>query len=233
MKKTISFIALFFTLSSVAVAAYKHQTIASVMIAHSYFVEIQKNIFMPANTTTQQNKNLLALIEKAKKRINNKFGGFTATPIIISSNDMDKLKPYISNSYGATHFTLSNAYIIIGPDGKNLDVISHELVHAEIFKRIGYFKRWFNLPVWFDEGVAMQVDTRKAYNDPLQNIRINSLKYSWQFFRGNQRNNYALAKYEVKKWLKTAGDTAPYELLSNMNNGLSFNKAYSKYKAIK
>ena len=233
MKKIILFTTLFFTLSSVAVAAYKHQTIASVMIAHSDFVEIQKNIFISANTTTQQKKNLLALIEKAKKRINNKFGGFTATPIIISSNDMDKLKPYISNSYGATHFTLSNAYTIIGSDGQNLDVISHELVHAEIFKRIGYFKRWVNLPVWFDEGVAMQVDTRKAYNDPPPNIRINSLKYGWQFFRGNQTSHYALAKNEIKKWLETAGDTAPYELLSNMNNGVSFNNAYSKFKEVK
>ena len=230
MKKILLFIALFFTLSSVAMAAYKHQTIASAMIKHSNFVEIQKNIFVSPNTTSQQKKALLELIASAKKRIKNKFGEFTATPIIISSNDIDKLRYYVSNSYGAAHFTLSNAYIILGPNGQNIDVVSHELVHSEIYTRIGYFNRWLKLPVWFDEGVAMQVDHRKVYNNPPKTIKVKQLKYGWQFFSGNQQNHYAVAKHEVKKWLNASSDTAVYDLLTNIKNGGSFKKAYNNKK---
>jgi hypothetical protein len=228
-KKSLLSISLFFILLSIAVAIYNHQTISSAFIAHSDFIEIQKNIFVSPDTTKKQQALLLTFIKQGKNRIRNKFGSFTANPVIISSTNPDKLKPYTNNHYGVTKITLFSAYIIIGSKGQSLDVISHELLHSELFTRIGFLNRWFKVPIWFDEGIAMQVDSRKGYNKPVKNTPINSLRYGWQFFRGDVQNHYALAKHEVAQWLKNTGDREFYKLLTDINNGHSFSEAYSKF----
>lgn len=229
MKKIFFSIVLFFIISSVVIAAYKHETVASMLIEYSDFVEIGPNVFVSIDTSYEQKQQLLELLHNAKERVEKKFGEVTSLPIVIASYNMEKLSNYVSNTYGATHFTLTNAYIVLGTNGQNIDVVSHELVHAELFHRIGYFDRWFKIPLWFDEGMAMQVDLRERYNEPQINMDISELKYCWQFFRGNDeelRQHYSLAKHEIREWIKNKSDSSFYKLLNDINKGVSFHDAY-------
>jgi hypothetical protein len=45
----------------------------------------------------------------------------------------------------------------------SIDVTAHELLHAEVAQRLGFWTRTVELPVWFDEGVAVQLDWRERY----------------------------------------------------------------------
>lgn len=227
MNKILLSITLFFVLSSIALSAYKHRLIASTLIKHSNYIEIEKDIFVSPETSEIQKKELLRLIQEAKNRINKKFGSYSALPIIISSQNKSKPRPYSNNSYGSTDFTLNKAYIVLGKNGHNLDVVSHELIHAELFQRVGYFNRWLEIPVWFDEGAAMQVDFRKKYMiTPENKESIKKLKTGRQFFAGNLTAHYSLAKYEVETWLKSYGNEAFYKLLNEVKNEKTFEESY-------
>lgn len=43
------------------------------------------------------------------------------------------------------------AIILFGPNGQNLDVMAHELVHAELAHRSSALLRIYKIPSWFDE----------------------------------------------------------------------------------
>ena len=47
----------------------------------------------------------------------------------------------------------------------SIDVTAHELVHAELAQRLGFWTRTVKLPVWFDEGIAVQLDRRADFDD--------------------------------------------------------------------
>ena len=227
MKKTLLTLILFISLSSIAIAAFKHQLIASTLIKHSEFIQIDKDVFVSPDTSKVQQRELIELLQKAKARIINKFGSYTVSPIIIFSNDNKQLKTYSNNNYGNTDFTLNTAYIVVGENGKNIDVVSHELVHAELFHRIGYVNRWLQIPVWFDEGIAMQVDLRAKYANPTNTTTdIKKLKSVNEFYSGDISEHYSLAKFEIKNWLKEHGDEAFYKLLDEIKTGSSFQEAY-------
>ena len=234
MKKIIFFILLFFVVSSVAVSSYNHKVVALKSINHSTFKEIKEGVFVAPETTEKQKIDLLNLLQKAEARIKNKFGAYTASPIIIASHNEVSRQIYSNKSYASAillPFSQSKAYVTIGENVHNLDIISHELLHAEVFHRLGYFNQIFKIPVWFNEGVAMQVDFREKYNSsPIAtNSEIQKLWYGWQFFKGDGEtltNNYSSAKNEIKLWLHNSDKEKLYNFLSKINNGESFDTLY-------
>jgi hypothetical protein len=149
---------------------------------------------------------------------------------------MDSLKWFSSNEYASTHFLPGQSYIVLGPKGHNIDVISHELVHSGIFAQVGYWVRFVHIPVWFDEGAAMQVDFRKRYDlvvEKQNSTVLEGLRYGWQFFNADDvelTNHYAISKAEVKRWLSKAGDGSVQSLLKKVKSGADFDETYRKMR---
>jgi len=108
-------------------------------------------------------------------------------------------------------------------------VLAHELMHAELAERVGYWRRMTQMPTWFDEGVAMQVDFRPRY-DLLKSVtartgEVRKLATAGAFFGGNDGErvrNYAAAKYEVAHWLSDVGRPSLYRRLERLRNGEPF-----------
>lgn len=134
----------------------------------------------------------------------------------------------------AAHMKLGT-YVIISKKGIDLDIISHEISHTELYERIGFYNREFKIPTWFDEGLAMQVDYRNYYSIDSLKKKSNNFEnlpdvkkmnsYS-QFGIGKREEvmlNYSTAKYEVGKWytpekLKT--------FVRKINKGNDFKNSY-------
>ncbi|MDY0037377.1 MAG: hypothetical protein RBS05_15815, partial [Zoogloea oleivorans] len=130
---------------------------------------------------------------------------------------------------GSTQFIGSRACVMVGPKGQSVDVVAHELMHAEIHHRVGYLKRFLQLPTWFDEGVAMQVDYRTRYSLSPQDSQtadyVRGLTTFSSFFKGDEQavvRNYASAKQVVASWLSKVGTTSLYAHLQRLKNGESF-----------
>ena len=236
MKRVSLIAATTLALLSVGLAIYAHDVIACSLVGYSDFEQIGKNIYVATDTSEEDRKQLLSLIGEAKRRVASKYIHLVSTPVIIAARRMDSLKWFSSNEYASTHFLPGQSYIVIGPKGHNTDVISHELVHSGIFEQVGYWVRSVHIPVWFDEGIAMQVDSRKKYDllvEKDNSIALDSLRYSWQFFNGDDvelTNHYAVSKAEVKRWLSKAGDGSVQSLLKKVKSGADFDETYRKIR---
>lgn len=173
--------------------------------------------------------------EAALQRIAATFGIARAQPIVVHLSTSDALRPVSYNSFGSTDFLPGRTCIVLGPDGRNVDVFAHELVHAEIADRLGFWTRWRQLPVWFDEGAAMQVDYRSAFNPrgPVSNadrrgVRMKISSASFFAVSPDQLTvHYATAKQVMADWLSQTGKRAFYGHLSAMQQGEPFHKVWA------
>ena len=125
----------------------------------------------------------------------------------------------------------SRACVMVGPKGQNIDVVAHELMHGELHHRAGYLRRFFQVPTWFDEGVAMQVDYRSRYSlspPEAQNADyVRALTTESSFFVADDEaltRNYASAKTVVASWVTRVGPAALYLRLHRLNNGEPFSE---------
>jgi len=148
---------------SLSIAFLYANFIRCIMIDFSDFKKIEKNIYTENIFTDNENKYIQSLITNAKRRIINKFGKLSSNPTIIIIKDHDTSLKYSTNLYGNTYISPWGNYVVIGSKGHSIDIIAHELLHAEVAKRLGYIIRQFKFPVWLDEGIGMQVDYRKRY----------------------------------------------------------------------
>jgi hypothetical protein len=175
------------------------------------------------------------LTRDARARIESTFGAVESKPILVFFDQPSGLGPFRLNAYGSTQFIGSRACVIVGPKGQNVDIVAHELMHAEIHQRVGYLKRFLQLPAWFDEGVAMQVDYRPRYSlspqDAQKTAYVRDLTTHSTFFKGDDQaltRNYASAKHQVTSWLSKVGSASLYSRLQRMRDGQSFAEAIAE-----
>lgn len=187
----------------------------------------------------------LQLTRDARARIESTFGAVNSKPVLVYFNGRSSagsdgssdgrsgsLGPFKLNSYGSTQFIGSRACILIGPQGQNVDVVAHELMHGELHHRVGYWQRFLQVPTWFDEGLAMQVDFRPRYTlssaGAEEQAYLKNLTTSTSFFVADDKTltrHYALAKRVVADWLHTAGANTLYPRLQRIQDGATFIEA--------
>ena len=168
----------------------------------------------------------------ARSQISATYGTPQSNPNIVFFTSNKGLGPFTLNRYGSTHFLGRRACIFFGPKGQNVDVIAHELMHAELHHRVGAVKRFLEIPTWFDGGVAMQVDHHKEYDlakdnaVPIDDVR--KLDSSSKFYVVDDRaltRNYAMSKAAVDAWLADTGASALYDRLARIKAGETFAEA--------
>ena len=169
------------------------------------------------------------LLLDAKGRIREVFGEPRSKPIVLLFDEASKFGRFRLNEYGSTQFIGARTCVLIGPKGQNVDVISHELMHAETADRIGFLAKFTELPTWFDEGLAMQVDFRPEYDIPagaaVDSKSVRELRSARSFFSSDSENltkNYAFAKMEVASWARRVGYSSVYAQLDRIRQGETF-----------
>jgi len=178
-------------------------------------------------TATGDSKVSSLLTAGARRRIQDAFGTPLARPIIVFWDYPDLLAKLHLNEYASAHFLGTRSCIFIGPEGRSIDVVAHELMHAETFERIGPWARMTQLPTWFDEGLAMQVDYRERYTlrKNADTTFIRNASNPAQFFVANDQyltRNYAAAKIQVAQWVAIIGGSSVYERLARIRSGEPF-----------
>jgi len=154
-------------------------------------------------------KEFYATTQKARERIKQDVWSQASNPeiILLNAKKVFGVLPY--NPYGSTFVLPHKTCILIGPKGNNVDVVAHEMVHADIAEQIGYFK-FLTFPTWINEGIAMQVDRRERYNATAiigEAQQVKSINDS-SFYKGDTRqlvSNYAASKLVLKQWIDKHG----------------------------
>lgn len=205
----------------------------------SSFEKVADNIYVNKNYSGNI-KEAIQLTEEALERDRAFFGELqcTDTTIIIFCDD-DKLLSKLDGDHDTkTSYTKKN-YISVSDEYLNIDIIAHELTHAELHTRLNV-KALKSIPTWFEEGLATQNDYREQYglkawieqtDNGKNTVPLEDMDTGSEFYADpleDRRFRYLNAKHEVSVWMDTHQQKGLLELLDKLNKGEDFDSVYSR-----
>ncbi|WP_422381874.1 hypothetical protein [Marinicellulosiphila megalodicopiae] len=200
----------------------QRHALACEFIEYSNYSEIAPNIFVSSSFNLDQKETLLSTITLGKSRVNTTFGKMISNPKVVITTNESEAADFGSNAYGKALLTPLGQCIVIGHKGQNIDVIAHEYTHAEVHHRVGWLNHFLNVPIWFNEGVALLVDYRNLYlleNIDLSLKDIESVK--------NNRFDFSLASYQASRVLVDSIDKSSlYGNLEKLKQGQDLNSVF-------
>jgi hypothetical protein len=207
------------------------------LVRWSDMQRIAPGVYVDPGMPQTQRDRFLALLAEAETRVAALYGEYSTHPVIIAGHTMMVMEIYGGNSDNRAGKTLSSGaatFVVLGPNGvRDTNILAHELAHAEFFARVGYRNRG-RVPVWFDEGLAVQVDERV----PLETWRLDASggRAAPDFgemggIRHDDWLSYATAKAEVHRWLDQVGQQGLLGLFRELRQGAAFYQAYRDIEA--
>jgi len=215
---------------------FPHET-RSILVDYSSFKK-EGRIYFNAATPHDKIDSLKSLINQASIRIRNFWGQEMSTPKFIYCDNDDDFRKYCVNQFApAVTYLKVGSVIVLSAEAMNTDIIAHELSHAELYERIGFYKFNYKIPSWFKHGLAMQNDYRNYYSDDTLKVKsgnfkdlpdIKSFISDRQFYAGSLQQvmlNYMTANHEIKNW----GTKDKLEkFLKDINSGKTFEEAFEQ-----
>ena len=179
----------------------------------SSFSQTGSNTYIDDALQKDESESLQDLVNQAKMRITNKFGAMQAAPVIIIVDTEKNHRKYglgTDRQSVRAYITPWEKYLVISSGIRDIDLLAHEFLHVELAERLGYLNYKTKLPVWLDEGLALQVDDRKRFQvdtisfDRSEIDRIKTLDRSAFFIGDNDMytRNMRAAKIAVRDLLK-------------------------------
>ena len=169
MKKTILYTVLAFILVLViAAGCYLQFTADGYRVTVPYrssFEEIAENVYINRDYAVSREE-AIRLTDEAKERVEGFFGDLRClddTILVFFDDDRSLQKLGREKETYTVFFPSVKNYIMISAEYLNLDILSHELTHAEMHIRLSE-SALKKLPSWFDEGIAVQNDYREQYS---------------------------------------------------------------------
>lgn len=208
-------------------------------VPYRNFIELQTNVYVDSSYSGDREE-VLAIVKEAKDRVSAFWGGTESFPtIIISDNERTTAK------LGGDHDTQTailfqvHSYLSVSKEYLNADIVAHELTHAELHKRLYDGKlRGKSVPIWFDEGIALQNDFREKYSEDSwlketdngsNIINLDEMDTASEFYAGDsedRRLRYLISRQELKIWIEKNSMEQLIELVNRINSGEDFQELY-------
>ena len=206
----------------------------------SQFELFQQDVYVSIDTPESVRDSLSKYLAKAEERNKKFWRGKEGRAKIIYTHTSALHATYgIASTPATVFYTPFRAIMVVGSDGVNLDVLSHELCHAELYHRLGWWRKQTKIPTWFDEGLAMQLDYRPEYNETAYVTLLDTLSFFpdiktkatpqlfWEGGIEASKQHYILARHEVRRWLRRVKRKGLYDMIDELvENGTSFEELY-------
>lgn len=202
------------------------------------FTEPEPNVYMDA-AFQEKCPEALNLLHEARARVEafwkeNGADRLWSDPYIIFSADKGNLQ-----KLGGDHdtdyswFPVHRSYVCVSDEYLNVDIIAHELTHAEFQSRLSR-KKLSAIPSWFDEGLAVQNDYREQYSEVQWETQTDHGKTALmpddmdtreEFYAGeaeDRRFRYMCAAHLIRHWLAAEPEGYLCEMLMHYNDGKVF-----------
>ena len=240
-KRVLLFITILLILAAVVVAVFQFTQFGYLTTVpyRSAFTEIASQVYINREYAGDQQE-LLEMIEQAKDRVRTFFGDvrFQDKTIFIICDD-EKLTRKLGEDHAAIIFNFPSEvrYICVSDEYLELDILAHEITHAELHTRLSA-EAQKRIPTWFDEGIAMQNDYRERYSEAQwveqtdngkNAVALEDMDTPAEFYAGeaeNRRFRYLNAKHELDVWMTSHGQQGLLKLLEKLNDGANFNTTY-------
>jgi hypothetical protein len=238
IRRTVLVFLIVIPISAVVHFIFFPQQTRSILIDFSNFKKDGRLYF---NIITAQKKvdTVKLLTQIASDRVAKFWGVKRCTPKFIYCESEEDFKKFGSPyQFPALTHIKFGSYIVIGNEGVDLDIIAHEISHAEFYERIGFYNWALKIPRWFDEGLAMQNDNRNYYSEDTLKLKSNNyknlpdvkkLKSGKQFSEEGSHDkimlNIMTAKHVVKNWYTK---DKLEKLIKDINSGKTFVEAFNQ-----
>lgn len=181
-------------------------------------------------------------VQDAVGRVERFFGERRASPTLILCANPESLERYAGTTKKTilTYRTPFGDYIVAAEPTLSALFLSHELTHAELDKRLGWRRAMWQVPMWFQEGLAMvasgdtrydEVRLREAVLKSGLNPELKQLE-SWRDFNRLAAQNgdlaYGMAFKEVSLWYRRVGREGLDRLLTELSAGKPFEEVYAE-----
>ena len=203
------------------------------LLVEAYDFEQEGALFYRATAPADSVALLQNYILRGQQQVSQLFGEPVSVPSVIYCSNREDFRAF--GSYGnppaLTHMHFG-ARIVVQTDGIHPDIIAHEMAHAQLFASVGMLRNHLEIPYWFHEGMALQVDHRAQYgeahlrelsNDLTQLPDMRSLQTAADFFNGDYVLHYAAARHVVNQWYSPE---RLQQFITDVNDGMPFDDAY-------
>lgn len=204
------------------------------------FEKIADNVYI--NKGNQIDRQMVFdIIDQARERDAAFFGELKHTDdaVIVIIDDEKLSKKLGEKATTPLSFPTRKNYIVISNEYFILDIVAHEMTHAEFHSRLN-LDALYKVPAWFNEGTATQNDYREQYSEE-QWVKLTDNGRSVlpfeemdeykEYAAGTKEDRvlrYTCAKHEVAEWIKEHSMDGYLDLLERLNNGEDFHTAYGK-----
>ena len=213
---------------------------------------ISPTIYVEVGASDKIREQLLVDMKKAENAIRQTYGDVKSRPLVHACVSEECYESF--GGRGSKAKVYGNR-ILLSPRGLNWHFLAHEWSHSEIQTRLS-FSAWWQLPQWFNEGVAVVVSDDPKYSEkhwqflvesniprPSQKelYRLKSLS-QWldavKHYGATQnavrrakgeseiRPLYTAAGLEVRSWLSKTGSDGLLTFIESLNNGDEFESLY-------
>lgn len=147
----------------VAAASGRRQALACELAGLGGYRPLQPRVLAAADADRAQARTFRALVAAASARLEATYGAPASRPRIVFAGSAQAARRLGANDTATLHRAPWGSCIVVGPQGRSVDVVAHEWLHAEIQHRVGFWRSLRQVPAWFDEGVALTVDHRAPF----------------------------------------------------------------------
>lgn len=203
------------------------------------FQEIAPHIYLNKGNAMSQEE-ALAVFEQAKARDTAFFGEMHCLDdiTVILCDDPDISAKIGKKDTTTSLFPQKRDYICISNEYYNVDVVAHELTHAELHSHFDTGNAQRRMPTWFDEGIATQNDYREQYSaenwgEQTENgknaVALADMDTPDEFYAGeaeDRRFRYLCAKHEIAVWLEKHSVQELLAVADGLNSGGDFDALY-------
>ncbi|MGW4947336.1 hypothetical protein ACWEOZ_37780 [Actinoplanes sp. NPDC004185] len=117
------------------------------------------DVYVDDGATPEQRRQVVDLIAQARQRVGDYLGATRSSPRVLVCLSTECYE-HIGGG-GEKGQALRDRALALSPDGADVVIASHELTHAELYRRLG--SRYDQVPRWFHEGLAVLVSDDPRY----------------------------------------------------------------------
>jgi len=213
---------------------------------------ITENIYVESGADEKTITALQAAMSNAENAVHTAYGGVESHPIVHACVSEQCYKSFGGMGSRAKVY---GDRVLLSPRGLNWHFLAHEWSHAELRTRLT-FSAWWDLPSWFDEGLAVSVSDAPEHSEEHWQFLIDNhierptraelLTYKtgrqWldAVHRFGETQNavrkaegeaevrpvYTAAGHEVRPWLGRVGSNGLLSLIEHLNSGEEFDAVY-------
>lgn len=205
-------------------------------VSLSDYQKIEDKVYADPSISDVELQRVMSGLQMARHRIGDFYGAPIAKPVtIIPANALEGRRFGLTDVPGTAFISMTGAHVMLNMEQFSLDVTSHELMHAELAERLGYWARTTKLPTWFDEGVALQLDRRPHYlidcaavgQDEIRRVKaLDKPGTFWSIDKDQNIRNYQAAKCAVAELLEHHPPKSLYHAFSRMREGENFSDVF-------